>query len=90
MPGTASPRSARRRNVTGHDADLPGRGDGAEPAATITVSATTFTVAANGTVTLNITVRATRRGQFFGQVRLVPTTSGTGLPTLHLPVVFRR
>jgi subtilisin family serine protease len=56
---------------------------------TITVSATSFTVAANGTVTLNITVRATRRGQFFGEVRLVPST-GSGLPTLHLPVVFRR
>jgi hypothetical protein len=56
---------------------------------TITVSATSFTVAANGTVTLNITVRATRRGQFFGQVR-ARARSGSGLPTLHLPVVFRR
>jgi subtilisin family serine protease len=79
------PRTAR--NVTGSaqsyrvEVTAPSGG-------TITVSATTFTVAAGGTVTLNITVRAGTTGQFFGQVRLVPTSSS--LPTLHLPVAFRR
>jgi subtilisin family serine protease len=76
------------RNVTGSSQTY--RVEVTAPSgSTITVSATTFTVAAGATVTLNITVRATASGQFFGQVRLVPG-SGSGLPTLHLPVVFRR
>jgi hypothetical protein len=55
--------------------------------AKITVSPSTFTLAAGASVALKITITSgAPKAQYFGQVRLVPTTAG--LPTLHLPVAY--
>jgi subtilisin family serine protease len=53
----------------------------------ITVSPSTFTVPAGGTVSLKITVSSTAaEGQYFGEIKLDP--SRNSLPDLHLPVAF--
>jgi subtilisin family serine protease len=55
--------------------------------ASITVSPSSFSVAPGATVKLDITIKSSASsGQFFGQVKLVPTRSG--VPTLHLPVAY--
>jgi hypothetical protein len=52
----------------------------------ITVTPSTFTVKPGKSVSLTITITSTApEGQYFGEVQLVPTTSG---PALHLPVAF--
>jgi len=54
---------------------------------TITVSPSTFTVPAGGSIALKITIASSApTAQYFGQVQLIPNRSS--LPTLHLPVAF--
>jgi len=54
----------------------------------ITVSPSTFTVAAGKTATFSVTIKSVSptAEQQFGQVKLTPTRAG--LPVLHLPVAF--
>jgi hypothetical protein len=53
----------------------------------ITVTPSTFTLAPGRSISLKITISSSApEGQYFGQVRLVPSRSS--LPTLHLPVAF--
>ncbi|GAA2330222.1 S8 family serine peptidase [Dactylosporangium salmoneum] len=53
----------------------------------ITATPALFTVPPGKTQQLSITIKSNAaQGQYFGEVRLVPVTSG--VPTLHLPVAF--
>ncbi|GAA0724247.1 S8 family serine peptidase [Dactylosporangium roseum] len=55
--------------------------------ASITVSPAVFSVAPGRTQQINITIKSgAAEGQYFGEVRLKPVTSG--VPALHLPVAF--
>ncbi|WP_432982066.1 S8 family serine peptidase [Dactylosporangium sp. CA-233914] len=53
----------------------------------ITATPALFTVAPGKSQQVSITIKSSAaQGQYFGEVRLVPVTSG--VPTLHLPVAF--
>jgi hypothetical protein len=56
---------------------------------TITVTPPVFGVAPGRSAQISVTIRSSApKGQYFGEVRLIPTRPGNGLPVLHLPVAF--
>jgi len=85
MPGSLTA-TRTAKNVTGQSQTY--RVQTTAPAgSSITVSPSSFTLAAGASATLKITIKSSApTAQYFGQVRLVPSRSS--LPTLHLPVAF--